>query len=42
MMRRPSDSLPAGRPKKLPPYGGGMGPNAADIPPVSEFESPKL
>lgn len=42
IIRRPSDSLPAGFPKKLAPYGGGMGPNAADIPPVSEFASPKL
>lgn len=40
--RRPSLSLPAGRRKKDCPYGAGIGRNAADIAPVSEFESPKL
>lgn len=42
MMRRPSEYLPAGAPKKVSPLGGGAGPKAADNPPVSELESPKL
>lgn len=42
MMRRPSEYLPAGIPKKVSPLGGGAGPKAADNPPVSELESPKL
>ncbi|RWV77361.1 hypothetical protein GW17_00061824 [Ensete ventricosum] len=41
-MRRPSQYLPAGAPKKVSPCGGGAGPKAADSPPVSELESPKL
>lgn len=41
-MRRPSDPLPAGMLKNVSPYGGGMGPKAAENPPVSEFESPRL
>ena len=41
-MRRPSEYLPAGIPKKVSPLGGGACPNAAERPPVSEFESPKL
>ena len=42
MMRRPSEYLPIGIPKKVSPLGGGAGPKAAERPPVSEFESPKL
>ena len=42
MSTRPSESLPAGLWKNESPYGAIMGSNAADIPPVSEFESPKL
>lgn len=41
-IRRPSEYLPAGIPKKVSPLGGGAGPNAEERPPVSEFESPKL
>ena len=40
--RRPSEYLPAGEWKYVSPLGGGACPNAADKPPVSEFESPKL
>ena len=39
---RPSQNLPAGLPKKLSPFGGRTSNSAADIAPVSEFESPKL
>lgn len=42
MMRRPSQALPAGCPKKVSPFGDWISVNAEDIPPVSEFESPKL
>lgn len=42
MIRRPSQNLPAGCPKKVSPYGGLTGDIDAEIPPVSEFESPKL
>lgn len=42
MIRRPSQNLPAGCPKKVSPFGGLTGDIAAEIPPVSEFESPKL
>lgn len=42
MTRRPSQYLPAGVWKKVMPLGGPACPNAADKPPVSEFESPKL
>lgn len=42
IMRRPSQYLPLGIPKKVSPLGGGAGPKAADSPPVSELESPKL
>nr|GLL35379.1 hypothetical protein GW17_00061824 [Ipomoea trifida]GMD47021.1 nitrate transporter [Ipomoea batatas] len=41
-MRRPSQKRPAGAPKKVSPLGGGAWPNAAERPPVSELESPKL
>lgn len=41
-MRRPSQSRPDGLRKKPLPFGARMGSNAAEIPPVSEFESPKL
>lgn len=41
-MRRPSENRPAGAPKWVSPLGKGAWPNAADRPPVSEFESPKL
>lgn len=41
-MRRPSQALPEGCPKKVMPLGDWITLNAADIPPVSEFESPKL
>lgn len=41
-MRRPSQNLPDGCPKKDSPFGGGTCVIAAEIPPVSEFESPKL
>lgn len=41
-MRRPSQALPEGCPKKVMPLGDWIASNAADIPPVSEFESPKL
>lgn len=40
--RRPSEYRPAGEWKYVSPLGGGACPNAADKPPVSEFESPKL
>lgn len=40
--RRPSENRPAGERKYVSPLGGGACPNAADKPPVSEFESPKL
>ena len=40
--RRPSPPLPAGLWKKLSPFGVGTGPKAANPPPVSELESPKL
>lgn len=40
--RRPSQYRPAGARKYVSPWGGGACPNAADKPPVSEFESPKL
>lgn len=42
MTRRPSEYLPAGAWKNVLPFGGGACPNAAERPPVSEFESPKL
>lgn len=42
MIRRPSQFLPAGFPKKDSPFGGRISDNVADIAPVSEFESPKL
>ena len=42
MMSRPSQYLPTGAPKKVSPLGGGTAPKAADSPPVSELESPKL
>lgn len=42
MIRRPSLALPAGLWKKVSPNGSVFGKNAADIPPVSELESPKL
>ncbi|KAG6536404.1 hypothetical protein ZIOFF_001458 [Zingiber officinale] len=42
MRRRPSQYRPAGLPKKDSPWGGGAAPKAADSPPVSELESPKL
>lgn len=42
IVRRPSLSLPVGLWKKLRPYGGLIGSKEADMPPVSEFESPKL
>lgn len=41
-IRRPSQALPEGCPKKVMPLGDSITLNAADIPPVSEFESPKL
>lgn len=43
-MRRPSENLPEGNPKKVSPYGKLTGPieKEDDKPPVSEFESPKL
>lgn len=41
-MRRPSQNLPEGCPKKVSPLGEWSDANAADIAPVSEFESPKL
>ena len=40
--RRPSEYRPDGVWKNVSPLGGGACPNAADKPPVSEFESPKL
>lgn len=42
MMRRPSEKRPAGEWKKVTPLGGGACPKAAERPPVSELESPKL
>ena len=42
IMRRPSECLPADLPKNATPFGGGTSPMAAEIAPVSEFESPKL
>lgn len=42
MMSRPSENLPEGLPKKVSTYGRGIRSKAADLPPVSEFESPKL
>ena len=41
-MSRPSQPLPDGLPKNVSPFGGGTAWKAADIHPVSEFESPKL
>lgn len=38
----PSQGRPEGLPKKVTPLGGGTRWKAADMPPVSEFESPKL
>ena len=38
----PSQNLPEGLPKKVSPLGEGSRSYAADLPPVSEFESPKL
>lgn len=40
--RRPSLNRPAGEWKNVSPLGGGAGLKAAEMPPVSEFESPKL
>lgn len=42
MMSRPSHCLPEGWPKKVSPFGEVTSSMAADLPPVSEFESPKL
>lgn len=42
MIRRPSLSLPDGLLKNTSPYGHRMGSKAAEMAPVSEFESPKL
>lgn len=42
MTRRPSQYRPAGEPKKEEPWGGPAWPKAAERPPVSELESPKL
>jgi hypothetical protein len=42
MRRRPSLYLPEGLLKKVSPLGGGAAPKAAERPPVSELESPKL
>lgn len=42
MIRRPSQNLPEGLPKKVLPLGKGTRPNVAETAPVSEFESPKL
>lgn len=42
MTRRPSQYLPAGAPKKVSPLGTETVEKAADMPPVSELESPKL
>lgn len=42
MTRRPSEKRPAGLWKNVSPLGGGAWPNAAERPPVSELESPKL
>jgi hypothetical protein len=42
MRRRPSLYLPEGLSKKVSPLGGGAAPKAAERPPVSELESPKL
>lgn len=43
-MRRPSENLPEGYPKKVSPYGKLTGPieKEDDKPPVSELESPRL
>lgn len=42
IISRPSQTLPAGFRKKVSPLGHWRGKMAADIAPVSEFESPKL
>ena len=42
MMSRPSQALPEGCPKKVSPLGVWISDKAAEMPPVSEFESPKL
>lgn len=42
MTKRPSQYLPAGFLKKVSPLGGDAAPKAAERPPVSELESPKL
>ena len=42
MMSRPSQALPEGCPKKVSPLGAWIFDKAAEMPPVSEFESPKL
>lgn len=42
IISRPSENRPAGAWKKVSPLGKGACPKAADSPPVSEFESPKL
>lgn len=42
MTRRPSLNRPAGEWKNVSPLGEGAEPKAAEMPPVSEFESPKL
>ena len=41
-MRRPLQDLPERVPKKFWPLGGCTHVNAADMAPVSEFESPKV
>ena len=42
MTKRPSEKRPEGAWKCVSPLGNGACPNAAESPPVSEFESPKL
>lgn len=42
IIRRPSEKRPEECPKKLSPLGRGTSDMAAEIAPVSEFESPKL
>lgn len=42
MISLPSQYLPEGLSKNVSPLGDWAGPNAAERPPVSEFESPKL
>lgn len=42
MVRRPSLHRPTGMPKNVWPKGSGNDMKRADIPPVSELESPKL